>query len=401
MRVKLGLKCGTLELAARRYNRLTALRVQRLKDPGRYTDGDGLALVITPDGGKRWVFRYSIDGRRRDMGFGPARIVTLAEARTKAINCRKMILDGVDPLAHKRASRQIPYFGVYARELHAKIKHQWKNPKHAAQWLSSLETYAMPVIGEIRLNRIDAPLVRQVLTPIWYDKPETARRVRQRIAQVLDAAAADGFRHDANPASAAMAGLAKVKHVQGHHAAMPYAEVPTFVGNIRDTDMQTLSKLAFEFIILTAARTNEVLKSEWAEIDWENRLWRVPGDRMKAGRLHEVPLAERSLALLKEAEALSGNSALIFPRRPPDTAFSNMVFLTALRRMGIQYTVHGFRSSFRDWAAEKTAYPREIAEFALAHTIKSKTEAAYQRSTLLDQRRSLMEDWAEFLGRAK
>ncbi|MEL6506882.1 MAG: integrase, partial [Pseudomonadota bacterium] len=200
-----------------------------------------------------------------------------------------MILDGIDPLAHKRQTREIPYFGEYARELHAKIKHQWKNPKHAQQWLSSLETYAMPIIGEIRLNRIDAPLVRQVLTQIWYEKPETARRVRQRIAQVLDAAAADGFRSGSNPAPSAMAGLAKVKQVQGHHAAMPYLQIPKFLLTMRATDMHPLSKLALEFIVLTAARTSEVLKAEWAEVDFEARLWSVPGHRMKAGRLHEVP----------------------------------------------------------------------------------------------------------------
>lgn len=388
-------------MGKRQYRRLTALDVDRARAPGRYADGDGLFLLVDKDGAKRWVLRYSAKGRRRDLGLGSARIVTLAGARQKALDARRLLLDGADPIDARARTRLTPLFADYARALHSKIKGQWRNPKHAAQWLTTLEAYAFPVIGTMRLSEIEAPDVRRALEPIWLEKPETARRVRQRIGQVLDSAAADGHRSGDNPAKAAMAGHARPVRETERHAAMPYPEVPGFITALRGRDMFPLAALAFEFLILTAARTSEALGARWDEIDWEAKLWRIPGSRMKGKRLHEVPLAARPLAILKEARKHSGNGELIFPARSPDRPFSNMVFLQALKRMNVPYTSHGFRSSFRDWAAERTSYPRQLCEYALAHALADDVEAAYQRSTLLEQRRRLMADWAKFCGGAK
>ena len=227
-------------------------------------------------------------------------------------------------------------------------------------------------------------------------KAETARRVRQRIAQVLDAGAADGYRDGDNPARQAMAGHARQTKERNHHAAMPYSEIPAFIRAMQATEMQSLSKLAFELLILTATRTSEIIDARWDEVNFEARLWSIPGERMKRGKLHEIPLTDRSIAILKQAQSISGKGVLIFPNRQPDKPFSNMVFLASLKRMDIAYTVHGFRSSFRDWAAEKTDHPRSVCEYALAHGLENEVEAAYQRSTLLQQRRKLMADWSAY-----
>lgn len=386
-------------MGQRAYCRLTARKVAGLREPGRYADGDGLYLLIDPSGAKRWVLRYAFNGKRRDMGLGPARVVSLSDARTKALKAKQQILDGTDPISARKSERAVPRFDDYARALHEKIKCQWKNPKHAAQWLSTLEAYVFPVFGDWKLEQVDAPVIRRALEPIWLTKPETARRVRQRIAQVLDAGAAEGYRDGDNPARQAMAGHARQTKERNHHAAMPYSEIPAFIRAMQATEMQTLSKLAFELLILTATRTSEIIGARWDEVDLDARLWSIPGERMKRGRLHEIPLADRSVEILQEAHSVSGNAPLIFPNRRPDRPYSNMVFLTCMKRMELPFTVHGFRSGFRDWAAEKTDYPRRVCEYALAHGLENEVEAAYQRSTLLEQRRLLMKDWESFCGR--
>jgi integrase len=266
----------------------------------------------------------------------------------------------------------------------------WRNSKHAAQWLSTLSQYAFPVFGSRRVDHIDTPDVLRVLSPIWLTKPETARRVRQRIGTVLDWSKAAGFRSGDNPVEGVSLGLPKQPDRAGHHAALAYQDVPAFLARLKDTRISEPGKLAFEFLILTATRTNEVLGARWAEIDMDGATWTIPADRTKISRPHRVPLSLRSVQILNLAREVSTDETLVFPGRHSDKPMSNMVFLMALRRMGVNATAHGFRSAFRDWAAERTSYPHEVCEMALAHTIKSKTEAAYRRGDLFDKRWHLM-----------
>ncbi|MCJ2137442.1 integrase arm-type DNA-binding domain-containing protein [Methylobacterium sp. J-026] len=377
---------------------LTTVQVRALKSPGRYADGHGLYLVVDPSGAKRWLLRIVVQGHRRDIGLGGAGLVSLAEAREKALTYRKTARDGGDPLAERAKARAtIPTFAEAAELVHAEHKATWKNPKHAAQWITTLRTYANPHLGAKRVDLIETPDVLRALSPIWLTKGETARRVRQRIGTVLDWAKAAGHRSGDNPVDGVVKGLPKQSEHQGHHAAQPYAEVPAFVARLRAMSGQgEVGRIAFEFLILTAARTSEVLGANWSEINKAEALWTVPAARMKAGREHRVPLSERAREVLARARELGGGSALVFPGRAGDRPLSNMVFLMALRRMGASITAHGFRSSFRDWAAEATNLPREVAEMALAHTIENRVEAAYRRGDLLEKRRELMELWGSF-----
>ena len=378
---------------------LSAVQVRQLAKAGRYADGHGLHLVVDPSGAKRWLLRIVVQGRRRDIGLGSAGLVSLAEAREKALAFRKLARDGGDPLAERaRARQKVPTFAEAARRVHVDHKASWKNAKHAAQWLSTLETYAVPTLGDRAVDQVQTSDVLRVLSPIWLTRPETARRVRQRIGTVLAWAKAAGFRTGDNPVEGVAKGLPKQGDRDEHHAAMPYSDVPAFVARLRGSDMGESARLAFEFLILTAARTGEVLEAQWTEIAEEGRLWVVPAARMKAGREHRVPLAHRCTDILARAKQLAGRSHYIFPGRSEERPMSNMVFLMALRRMNLPYTTHGFRSAFRDWTAETTAVPREVAEMALAHTIESRVEAAYRRSDLLEKRRMLMNLWDSYVG---
>ncbi len=378
---------------------LTTVQVRALKSPGRYADGHGLYLVVDPSGAKRWLLRIVVQGRRRDIGLGSAGLVSLTEAREKALTYRKTARDGGDPLAErKKAQATLPTFAEAAELVHAEHQFTWKNSKHAAQWITTLRTYAFPHLGSKRIDQIETPDVLRALSPIWLTKPETARRVRQRIGMVLDWAKAAGHRSGDNPIDGVAKGLPKQGEREEHHAALPYAEVPAFVTRLCAISGQgEVSRLAFEFLILTAARTGEVLGAQWSEIDEAEALWIVPAARMKAGREHRVPLSLRAQAILCRAKNLGGGD-LVFPGRSATRPLSNMVFLMMLRRMGMTITAHGFRSSFRDWAAEATILPREVAEMALAHTVENRVEAAYRRGDLLAKRRGLMEDWAAFCG---
>jgi integrase len=367
-------------------------------EPGRYADGNGLYLVVEPSGAKRWVLRTIVRGKRRDMGLGGLSLVSLAEAREKALACRKLAREGGDPLAERRKARAvIPTFAEAAERVHAEHQATWRNAKHAQQWINTLRQYAFPIIGERRVDQIDTPAILNTLSPIWLTKPETARRVRQRLGTVLDWAKAAGFRSGDNPVAGVAKGLPKQGDDGDHHAALPYAEVPGFVARLREADSGLMARLALEFLILTAARTSEVLGAKWGEVDETERLWIVPAERMKAKRVHRVPLGDRCLEILARAKELSAGSEYLFPGRAPGKPMSNMVFLMMLRRMTVATTAPGFRSSFRDWAAETTSYPRELAEMALAHTVESKVEAAYRRGDLLQKRRELMQDWASFV----
>ncbi|MDF2599243.1 MAG: hypothetical protein K0Q54_2066 [Methylobacterium brachiatum] len=384
--------------------KLTALGVTRLKTPGMYGDGGGLWLQVSGKGGKSWVFRYTLQGKSREMGLGPASTFSLAEARDKALTCRKLCYDGIDPIETRREQRQEASveaaraitFRTCAESYIAAHKAGWRNDKHAAQWTATLETYAYPVFGDLPVQAVDTGLVLKALEAIWTTKPETATRVRGRIESVLDWAATRGYRRGENPArwKGHLANLlpkrSKVRKVE-HHAALPFKDVPAFMVAIA-SQPGTAAKL-MAFTILTAARTGEALGARWSEIDIESGIWTVPAERMKGGSEHRVPLSEPTLALLGEMQGL--DAEFVFPGGRRGKPLSNMAMLTLLRRMErTDLTVHGFRSSFRDWASETTHFPSEVVEMALAHTVESKVERAYRRGDLFEKRRELMAAWA-------
>ena len=389
---------GVFIMASYADGRLTALKVKTVSKPGRYGDGNGLYLIVDKSGAKRWMLRTTVQGRRRDMGLGSARLVTLAMARKAAIEYRYIAREGGDPIAVRRQRRRVAItFAEAAATLHGELIPSWKNDKHAAQWINTLKGYAFPVFGNRPVNQITSGDVLKALSPIWLKKPETARRLRQRIRAVFDWAKAMGLYTGDNPVDGVAKALPKQKAIPNHHAALPYAEVGQFIQRLQSSDCDASAKLAFEFLILTAARTSEVLKARWTEMDLDQAIWTVPATRMKAGREHRVPLSPRALAILHEAKALNAGSVYVFPARNTG-ALSNMTLLMTMRRMGLEATVHGFRSAFRDWAAERTNFPREVCERALAHTIQNKAEAAYQRGDLIDKRRKLMDAWVRYVG---
>lgn len=384
-----------------REKKLTAVSIRAAKDPGRYADGNGLYLIVDPSGAKRWVLRIIVQGKRRDIGLGGLSVTTLAEARETALEYRKIARNGGDPVAIRRQTRVItPTFEAAARTVHAEHSASWANAKHADQWINTLATYVFPKFGDLPVDRINTPEILGALAPIWLTKPETAKRVRQRIGTVLDWSKAAGFRTGDNPIDGVSKGLPKQPGKDEHHEALPYVELPAFLQNLRNNSSSELARLAFEFLILNASRTGEVLLAKWSEMDLSNGVWTIPASRMKAKREHRVPLSPASIALLTRAKALAGNSAYIFPGRNTEKPLSSMVFLMILRRMGLTITAHGFRSSFRDWASEQTTFSRDVCEMALAHTIKDKVEAAYRRGDLFEKRRDLMLAWAAYAASA-
>ena len=392
---------------ARVSNRLTAMTVQKLKEPGRYADGGGLYLQVGPTGGKSWLFRYTRRGKAREMGLGAVGVLSLADAREAATSVRQTLATGADPLEAREAERKRQEaesssgmtFAECASAYIRAHKSGWRNEKHAAQWPSTIRNYAEPVFGALPVQAVDLGMVLKVLEPIWQTKPETASRLRGRIETVLDWAAVHGYRSADNPArwkghlDKLLPSRSKIQRVQ-HHPALPYEEVGAFMAELRPREEGAAS--ALEFTILTASRTSEVLNAWWDEFDINAKLWCIPGERMKAGKDHRVPLSEAAMAVLaKMSEVRRG--AFVFPGQRRDRPLSNMVFLQLLKRMGrSDLTTHGFRSTFRDWAAELTAFPRDVAEMALAHTIGDKVEAAYRRGDLFDKRRKLMDAWADF-----
>jgi integrase len=377
---------------------LSAVRVNSLSVPGRYGDGNGLYLIVDPSGAKRWVLRTMVHGKRRDIGLGGLRLVSLAEARDKAVQYRKLAREGGDPVELRRKTQaRAPTFADAAQVILQQHRAGWRNEKHAAQWLASLRLHIFPAIGDKRVDQIETADVLGVLSPIWLSKPETARRLRQRISTILNWAKAAGHRTGDNPVDGVTKGLPRQSERRTHFSAIPYSQVPSFVGELQQANTGRFARLAFEFLILTAARTNEVLKARWSEVDFERRVWAVPADRMKAGREHRVPLSPRSFVLLQTARELSYESPYIFPGQRPDAPMSNMIFLMVLRRMGATFTAHGFRSAFRDWASECTNFSREVCEMALAHSVRDKTEAAYRRGDLFTKRSELMFAWDQFV----
>ncbi len=385
--------------------KLSAAAVKALGKPGRHGDGDGLYLSVAPAGTKAWVQRIVVHGRRRDIGLGPYPTVSLARAREIAHDNRSAVAAGRDPVAEKREAREaarkpapsVPTFAEAAARVIELRRPTWSNPKHAAQWRSTLQTYAFPLIGDKAVDAITSSDVMDALTPIWTGKPETASRVRQRVETVMDWAVAQGYRLD-NPAGRSLLKvLPKTGRLKEHHRALPYALVPGAMDRVRESTASISTKLAFEFLVLTAARSGEVRAADWSELDWEPATWEVPAARMKARRPHRVPLSGRAVEILRQALELDDGQGLIFPATRGGRPMSEMAFTALLRRLQIPAVPHGFRTSFRNWVAECTAAPWAVAEAALAHSVGNSTEAAYMRSDLFDQRRALMSDWADYV----
>jgi integrase len=386
---------------ARKINRLNARSVATERKHGRHADGGGLYLSISPNGGRRWVFLYRWHGKPTEIGFGSARDVTLARARDLASQARSKLAEGVNPKDARRPSKGAT-FGECADRVIEAMRPSWRNAKHAAQWEMTLRDYAAP-LRRLPVDKITTDDVLSVLKPVWNEKPETASRLRGRIERVLDAAKAQGLRNGENPAR--WRGhldqlLPKRQRLtRGHHAAMPYAEVPAFV--IALQGRQAIAALALEFAILTAARSGEVLGARWNEFDVDRAVWTVPAKRMKAGREHRVPLSRRAVKIVKVLHEASAGD-FVFPGQKPGKPLSVMALEMVLRRMKVDdVTVHGFRSAFRDWAAECTNFTNEVCEAALAHVIENKAEAAYRRGDLFDKRRKLMDTWAAYCAAPK
>ena len=388
--------------------KLTALGVARLKTPGMYGDGGGLWLQVSGKGAKSWIFRFALGGKARAMGLGSVGTFSLAEARDKALTCRKLCYEGIDPIEARREKRQeealesarAMSFRQCAAAYIASHKAGWRNEKHGAQWLATLEAYVHPVFGDLSVQAIDTGLVVRAIEPIWTTKPETAVRVRGRIESILDWAKAKGFRTGENPArwrghlQNLLPRRAKIQRVS-HHAALPFVEVPAFM-RLLEGQPGIASKL-MAFTILTAARTGEALGARWSEIDMPSGIWIVPAERMKGGTEHRVPLSAAALAVLAPMRGL--DETFVFPGGRRGKPLSNMAMLVLLRRMKrTDLTVHGFRSSFRDWASETTHFPSEVVEMALAHTVESKVERAYRRGDLFEKRQELMRVWAVYCG---
>jgi integrase len=376
-----------------------------------YADGGGLYLQVT-ERGASWIYRYMLNKRAREMGLGPLALFGLSEARAKALDARRLRHEGIDPIETRKAQRMRARLDAakaitFKECAEAYIKaHRagWRNRKHARQWEVTLATYAEPLMG-LPVQAVDTTLVLKVLERIWSTKPETASRVRGRIEAVLDWAKVRGYRTDENPArwrshlDKLLPARGKVRRVE-HHAALPYAELPGFLVALRERE--GLAARAFEFTVLTAARTGETIGARWNEFDLLDKTWTVPAARIKAGREHRVPLSARALAILQEMQAhRHADDGFVFPGGEPGKPIWNATFLTLLRRLGRgDLTTHGFRSSFRDWVAERTNFPSEVAELALAHAVRNPVEAAYRRGDMFEKRRKLMEAWGTFCAAA-
>jgi integrase len=389
-------------------NALTPLAVKNAK-PGRHADGGGLHLLVKPSGARSWVYRFMLNGKSRDVGLGAAGTggMSLADARDEAAALRLKVRAGIDPLeerdqqaAHALAAAQAAKvagktFRDVATAYIAANEESWRNPKHRQQWGNTLANYVYPVIGELPVAEIGTAHVLEILEPIWKGKAETASRIRGRIETVLDNAKARGYRQGENPARwrghLAQILPARTRLSRGHHKALAYEEIPAFVKALRARE--AVAALALEFTILTAARSGEVIGAGWSEVDLDKAIWTIPANRMKAAKEHRVPLSPRAVEILKGTKKLRKD--WLFPGATGGK-LSGMAMAMLMRRMKVEVTVHGFRSGFRDWAAECTGYAHEVAEMALAHTIENKVERAYRRGDLIEKRRRLMDDWAAY-----
>ena len=362
---------------------------------GRHADGNGLYLFVQPTGTRSWVQRLVIRGRRRELGLGAATLVPLAKARELALANRMLARSGGDPLSEKRRVQGVPTFAEAAQRVLEQKRGGWRGRWHAQNWIRSMERYAFPRIGSRPVSEVNTADVLEILTPIWHVKAETARAVRQRIRSVLEWAITLDMRND-NPCDRVLPVLGPQNDIVTHRQALPHKDVATAIETVRAGSAQPAVKLAFEFLVLTATRSGEVRGAQWAEIDTTDHVWTLSAQRMKAKREHRVPLCGRALEILDAARTLGDGNSLVFPMRS-GRPISASTLLKTLNDLRIAAVPHGFRSSFRDWAAEKTDHPREVIEAALAHVIQNKVEAAYARSDLFERRRLLMDDWAGYL----
>lgn len=375
--------------------KLTATAVKAAKAPGRYGDGKGLFLIVGKGNSASWVVRIQKNSRRRDIGLGSTSKVSLSRARELAEAVRSQVEAGIDPIAERRKALGIPTFREAAEMVFDANSGKWSNGKHLWQWKRTLEMFAYPAIGDVPVSAVTATQVHDLLAAIWLEKPETARRVRQRVGMVLDWAFSKGFRDTEAPMRSITKGLPRQPRNAGHHAAMPYPDVPVFVSRLREKE--TWGRLALEAAILTAARSGEIRAATWNELDLDAGLWTIPAARMKAKREHVVPLSPSTKRVFERAAELRTMGArYIFQGASRDKPMSDMTLLKVLRDMGEPFTAHGFRSSFRDWVSETTNFPGDLAEAALAHAVGNKTEAAYRRGNLLEKRRKLMDAWASY-----
>ena len=388
---------------------LSAIKVKNIKEPGYFLDSDGLYLQVSSTGTKSWVYRFMLKKRRRDMGLGPLDTLSLADARLQRNEQKKLVKQGIDPIANRTTienqqialeqikQRESITFKICAKEYINAKQAEWKNSKSAQQWNSTLRDYAHPFIGHLPVSQIDQSLVLKCLKPIWESKTETATRLRQRIENILDYAKAKNYRNGDNPA-ALKGGLqlflpraSKIKETK-NHSALPYRDIPAFISQLKTLNGQSV--LALRLTILTAARTSETLNAQWCEINLAERTWIIPKERMKAGKEHRIALSQTAIDLI---QSLPRVNLFLFPGAKQGKPLSNMAMAQALKRINRRdITVHGFRSTFRDWVAEKTNFPARVAETALAHQLKDATERAYQRGDLIEKRFEMMEAWASY-----
>ena len=376
-------------------NALTPAFIRNVSEAGRYCDGQGLYLDVRPTGSRGWIQRLTIRGRRTELGLGGFPLVSLKEAREKAFANRKLARDGGDPLAEKRRAESMPTFADATRRVWNQLRPGWRSPDHAQLWISCVERFAFPRIGEMPVTDVTSADVIGILAPIWHEKAPTARKLRQRIRAIMEWAVAMDYRPD-NPCDRIGPVLGAQAKAVRHMRALPHREVSGAIRTVRASDARPVVKLAFEFLVLTATRSGEVRGAAWKEIDRKRRVWTIPAPRTKGNREHRVPLGRRAMEVLGEARSLARGVPLVFSgvggKPLGSTALSQL-----LKGLRIAAVPHGFRSSFRDWAAEETDHPREVAEAALAHKVRNQVEAAYRRTDLFERRRRLMSDWAEYL----
>ena len=380
-------------------NELTALKVRKLDIPGRYADGNNLYLEIDKSGARRWTLRVTILGRRRDMGLGGVSTVSLEEARELAYQYKKIARSGGDPILERQKNKGLQTTLIHcAKKVHQINLPTWKNQKFAKQWFSSLEHHVFPTIGKLPISQVTSADILRVLTPIWNTKGDTAKKIKQRLRMIIKWARAQGYFQGDDPVELAEQALPKQLKSDDHHKSLEFEKLPEMISNLRKSKISLPTKLALEFTILSACRTNEVLNAKWEEIDLTKLVWSIPSERMKGGKVHQVPLTDRMTVILNDCKKLKTNNDLLFPSEINGEALSNNTMRLALKkRLKIDATVHGMRSSFKDWASETTNFANEVSEMALAHTISNKTELAYRRRTLIEKRRQLMQRWSDYL----
>ena len=381
------------------FNKLTAMTVKKLSKPGKYADGNNLYLQIDISGARRWILRLTVGHRRRDMGLGSTMIVSLEEARQLARLYRGIAKSGGDPFLERQKERGFKVtFAYCAQKVHELNKPTWKNEKFAHQWYSSLENHVLPKIGELPVSQITSSDILGVLSPIWNTRTDTARKLKQRIRLIIKWARAKGFFQGDDPVELAEQALPRKKRSDNHHKSLSYKDVPDLIVKIKESKISLPTQLAIQFTILSACRTSEVLRASWDEIDMQNLIWTIPAKRMKTGKIHEVPISSGMKDILKDAKDKIGSPDYIFSSDQSGKELSNNTLRLAVqKRLGVDTTIHGMRSSFKDWASETTNFANEVSEMALAHVIPNKTEAAYRRGNLMHKRRHLMQMWSDFI----